>query len=44
MLFRSREVAAQAGLAVARMDDSFLRMEYGEEVMGLYAVLGRAAA
>jgi len=39
-----REVAAQAGLAVARMDDSFLRMEYGEEVMGLYAVLGRAAA
>ena len=39
-----REVAAQAGLAVARMDESFLRMEYGEEVMGLYAVLGRAAA
>jgi predicted TPR repeat methyltransferase len=39
-----REVAAKAGLTVARMDESFLRMEYGEEVMGLYAVVGPAAA
>ena len=36
-----REAAAKAGLAVAQMDESFLRMEYGEEVMGLYAVLGK---
>jgi predicted TPR repeat methyltransferase len=37
-----RDVAAKAGLAVAQMNESFLRMEYGEEVMGLYAVLGKA--
>ena len=36
-----REAAAKSGLAVAQMDESFLRMEYGEEVMGLYAVLGK---
>ena len=34
-----REAAAKAGLAVARLEESFLRMEWGEEVMGLYAVL-----
>jgi predicted TPR repeat methyltransferase len=34
-----REAAAKAGLEVARMDEAFLRMEYGEEVMGLFAVL-----
>jgi predicted TPR repeat methyltransferase len=39
-----REAAAGAGLVVAQMNESFLRMEYGEEVMGLYAVLGMATA
>ena len=34
-----RDVAAKAGLAVAHINESFLRMEYGEEVMGLYAIL-----
>ena len=34
-----REVAAKAGLELAYIHESFLRMEYGEEVMGLYAVL-----
>ena len=33
--------APSKGLAVARMDESFLRMEWGEEVIGLYTVLGR---
>jgi predicted TPR repeat methyltransferase len=34
-----REVAAQAGFEVAQLNEAFLRYEYGEEVMGLYAVL-----
>ena len=34
-----REAAAAAGLKVARLEESFLRMEYGDEVMGLFAVL-----
>ena len=38
-----RDVAAKAGLAVAQMNESFLRMEYAEEVMGLYAVLQKSA-
>jgi predicted TPR repeat methyltransferase len=36
-----REVAAAAGLRTARIDESFLRHEYGEKVMGLYGVLAR---
>jgi predicted TPR repeat methyltransferase len=36
-----REAAAKSGLTVARLDESFLRMNYGEEVLGLYAVLGK---
>ena len=40
-----REAAASAGLcAVATMNESFLRMEYGDQVMGLYAVLSKPAA
>jgi predicted TPR repeat methyltransferase len=35
-----REVAAKAGLTVAGLNQSFLRMEYGEEVIGLFALLG----
>ena len=34
-----REVAAQAGFELAQLNEAFLRYEYGEEVMGLYAVL-----
>ncbi|HWF64754.1 MAG TPA: PqqD family peptide modification chaperone [Rhizomicrobium sp.] len=34
-----RDVAAQAGLDVAQLNEAFLRYEYGEDVMGLYAVL-----
>jgi predicted TPR repeat methyltransferase len=34
-----RDVAARAGLAVGRLNEAFLRMEYFVEVMGLYAVL-----
>jgi predicted TPR repeat methyltransferase len=34
-----REVAAEAGLHVARLEEAFLRMEYGAEVTGLFAVL-----
>ncbi|HUO02431.1 MAG TPA: PqqD family peptide modification chaperone [Rhizomicrobium sp.] len=34
-----REVAAQAGLEVMQLNEAFLRYEYGEEVMGLYAIL-----
>ncbi len=34
-----RELAGQAGLRVARMDEGFLRNEYGVAVTGLYAVL-----
>ena len=36
-----RDAAAKAGLRVARLDEAFLRMEWGEEVMGLYAVLAK---
>lgn len=34
-----REAAAEAGLSVARLDEAFLRMEYGEEVTGLFVAL-----
>ncbi len=34
-----REAAAAGGLTVARLDEAFLRMEYGAEVMGLFAAL-----
>lgn len=34
-----REAAAEAGLRVARLEEAFLRMEYGEEVTGLYVAL-----
>jgi predicted TPR repeat methyltransferase len=34
-----RAAAAAAGLEVARIDEGFLRMEYGDEVTGLYAAL-----
>ena len=36
-----REVTAKAGLSLTQMNESFLRMEYGDQVMGLYAILGR---
>ena len=36
-----REVASEAGLEVARLDEGYLRMEYGEEVTGLFAALRR---
>ena len=38
-----RQVAASAGLTVAYINEAFLRMEYGEEVMGLYAILQKPA-
>jgi predicted TPR repeat methyltransferase len=34
-----RDAAAAAGLTVESLTQAFLRMEYGEEVMGLFAVL-----
>ncbi|MEZ5366802.1 MAG: methyltransferase domain-containing protein [Bryobacterales bacterium] len=34
-----REAAAEAGLEVASLEEGFLRMEYGEEVTGLFAAL-----
>jgi predicted TPR repeat methyltransferase len=34
-----RDAAAAAGLTVGVINEAFLRMEYGEEVMGLFAVL-----
>jgi predicted TPR repeat methyltransferase len=34
-----REAAAEAGLDVARLEEAYLRMEYGEEVTGLFAIL-----
>jgi predicted TPR repeat methyltransferase len=34
-----REAAAKAGLSVTHMAESFLRMEYGDQVMGLYVSL-----
>jgi predicted TPR repeat methyltransferase len=36
-----REIAAAAGLTVARLDEAFLRYEYTSEVVGLFAVLQR---
>ena len=38
-----REVAAEAGLHVARLEEAFLRMEYGEEVTGLFVALTQSA-
>ncbi|HEX2759434.1 MAG TPA: hypothetical protein VHM27_02925, partial [Rhizomicrobium sp.] len=38
-----REVAEKAGLTVGVINQAFLRMEYGEEVMGLFAVLQKPA-
>ncbi len=37
-----REVAADAGLSIARMEEGFLRMEYGAEVTGLFVALEKA--
>jgi predicted TPR repeat methyltransferase len=34
-----RDVATNAGLTVMRLDESFLRMEYGAEVIGLFVLL-----
>lgn len=34
-----RDVAAASGLTVRCINEAFLRMEYGEDVMGLFAVL-----
>jgi predicted TPR repeat methyltransferase len=34
-----REVAQQAGLQVTRLEEAYLRMEYGAEVIGLFVVL-----
>jgi predicted TPR repeat methyltransferase len=34
-----RAVAVDAGLSVVQMEEAFQRMEYGEEVYGLYVVL-----
>jgi predicted TPR repeat methyltransferase len=39
-----REVAARAGLNVARLEEGFLRMEYGVEVIALYVVLTKDKA
>ena len=38
-----RKVAAAAGLHVERLEESFLRMEYGQEVTGLFAILRKPA-
>lgn len=38
-----REVASAAGLHVARLEEAYLRMEYGEEVTGLFAVLSHSS-
>jgi predicted TPR repeat methyltransferase len=38
-----REVAAEAGLIVVRLDEAYLRMEYGAEVIGLFVALTRAS-
>jgi len=37
-----REVAAEAGLLVVRLEEGYLRMEYGAEVTGLFAALKKA--
>jgi len=34
-----RDAAAEARLTVARLDEAFLRMEYGTPVTAIYAVL-----
>jgi predicted TPR repeat methyltransferase len=34
-----REVAKEAGLEVVRLEEGYLRMEYGSEVTGLFAAL-----
>jgi predicted TPR repeat methyltransferase len=42
-----RDVATNAGLTVMRLDESFLRLEYGVEVIGLFVLLrqeGRSLA
>ena len=39
-----REAAAGAGLTVARLDEAFLRLEYGNEVTAIYAVLQKIGA
>jgi predicted TPR repeat methyltransferase len=36
-----REVAQAAGLSVERLEEAFLRSEYGEDVIGLFVVLRR---
>jgi predicted TPR repeat methyltransferase len=36
-----RDAAAQAGFDVVQLNEAFLRYEYGEDVMGLYAVLNK---
>jgi predicted TPR repeat methyltransferase len=38
-----REVAADAGLEVVRLEEGYLRMEYGEEVIGLFVALRNPA-
>jgi predicted TPR repeat methyltransferase len=38
-----REAAAEAGLNVTRLEEAYLRMEYGEEVTGLFVVLSQSA-
>jgi predicted TPR repeat methyltransferase len=38
-----RDVAAKAGLEVGAIHEAFLRMEYGAEVTGLFAVLQKPA-
>jgi predicted TPR repeat methyltransferase len=38
------EVAARAGLTVARLEQGFLRMEYGVDVIALYVVLTKAGS
>jgi predicted TPR repeat methyltransferase len=39
-----REVARAAGLVLEQLEEAFLRMEYGKEVTGLFAVLRKPAA
>jgi predicted TPR repeat methyltransferase len=38
-----REVAEEAGLQVVRLEEGYLRMEYGSEVTGLFAALKKEA-
>ncbi len=38
-----REVAGEAGLHVARLEEAYLRMEYGAEVTGLFAALSHSS-